>query len=239
MAGDSVTKMSNVLIIIPAYNEEEAIANTVQAVIEHTDCDYIVVNDGSTDQTEEIVQSNNFSYISLPVNLGIGGAMQTGYKYALKEGYEYAIQLDADGQHDPRDLHVLTDAIQTGDADMVVGSRFVEKSGYKGSAGRRLGIYYFSVMLRVLSNIQIKDPTSGYRIVNRKVIQEFAKHYPVDYPEVEVLADLAKKGFTIKEVKVEMQERQGGVSSITAKKSIYYMVKVTFFCMIRRFFSKR
>lgn len=231
--------MNNVLIIIPAYNEEEAIATTVKDVIAHAGCDYIVVNDGSTDRTGEILQSNGFSYVSLPVNLGIGGAMQTGYKYALKKRYEYAIQLDADGQHDPKDIKILIDAIQEGNYDMVVGSRFVEKSGYKGSKGRRLGIHYFSTMLKGLSHLNIKDPTSGYRIVNREVIAEFSKHYPVDYPEVEVLADLAKKGYKIKEVKVEMRQRQGGVSSITPRKSIYYMVKVTFFCVIRRFFSKR
>lgn len=227
--------MNDVLIIIPAYNEEEAIYATVQSVLTHTNCDYIVINDGSTDRTEEILKNNNFSHISLPVNLGIGGAMQTGYKYALRKGYDYAIQLDADGQHDPQDIETLIKTIKTEKCDMVVGSRFVEKSGYQGSTSRRIGIYYFSGILKLLLGLTIKDPTSGYRIVNRSIIKEFSKHYPVDYPEVEVLADLSRKKFKIKEVKVEMKNRQGGVSSITPKKSLYYMMKVTFFCFIRRF----
>ncbi|REB08873.1 glycosyltransferase family 2 protein [Sporosarcina sp. BI001-red] len=223
------------LIIIPAYNEESQIARTIQSLEGFDSFDYLVVNDGSKDRTKTILEENKFHHVSLPVNLGIGGAMQTGYKYAERHGYEYAIQLDADGQHDPSDLVKLLDAIVTSDADMVIGSRFVEKTGYKGTNTRRAGIYYFYTMLRFITGVKVSDPTSGYRIVNRSVIQYFAQEYPVDYPEVEVIVQLARKKKKILEVSVEMNSRQGGVSSITPLKSIYYMLKVTFFSVIRSY----
>lgn len=228
--------MSKVLIIIPAYNEEDSIYNTVKKLVETCKYDYVVINDGSTDGTRRILEENNLNYIDLPVNLGIGGAMQTGYKYALKHGYEYAIQLDADGQHDPDDLEKLVAEIERSQYDMVIGSRFIEKTNYKGSLMRRIGILYFYYLLLFISRIKITDPTSGYRIVNRKIIKEFSKYYPVDYPEVEVLVKLAQKKYRIKEIKVEMKNRQGGRSSITPLKSLYYMTKVTFISLIRSVF---
>lgn len=225
-----------VLIIIPAYNEEDSIYNTVKNVKDTTSFDYIVINDGSKDGTQAILEKHKFNHLNLPNNLGIGGAMQTGYKYALRHNYDYAIQLDADGQHNPQDLNNLVNEMQQTDYDMVIGSRFVEQSGYKGSITRRVGIYYFYNMLRLLARIKITDPTSGYRIANRHVIKEFANHYPVDYPEVEVLVNLSRKKYKIKEIKVEMNHRQGGQSSITPIKSIYYMTKVTYFSLIRSIF---
>ncbi|MED0659934.1 glycosyltransferase family 2 protein [Bacillus smithii] len=228
--------MEKILIIIPAYNEEDTIHHTVNRLRNSCSYDFIVVNDGSTDRTEEILNEHQIPHISLAANLGIGGAMQTGYIYAYRNGYDYAIQLDADGQHDPKDLEKLVQAITGSDFDMVIGSRFVEKTGYKGSWIRRLGIYYFYYMLKWIAHIKVTDPTSGYRIVNRKVMKEFVRHYPVDYPEVEVLVKLAHQNFKIKEIKVEMNERQGGQSSITPFRSIYYMLKVTFFSLIRSVF---
>ena len=228
--------MEKILIIIPAYNEEDTIHHTVNLLRNSCSYDFIVVNDGSTDRTEEILNEHQIPHISLAANLGIGGAMQTGYIYAYRNGYDYAIQLDADGQHDPKDLEKLVQAITGSDYDMVIGSRFVEKTGYKGSWIRRLGIYYFYYMLKWIAHIKVTDPTSGYRIVNRKVMKEFVRHYPVDYPEVEVLVKLAHQHFKIKEIKVEMNERQGGQSSITPFRSIYYMLKVTFFSLIRSVF---
>ncbi|WLR49015.1 glycosyltransferase family 2 protein [Halobacillus litoralis] len=225
-----------VLIIIPAYNEEDSIYDTVQSVKASTDYDYIVINDGSRDRTPYILEENGIHHLTLPNNLGIGGAMQTGYKYALRNGYDYAIQLDADGQHNPVDLRNLIDEIESTGYDMIIGSRFVEQSGYRGSITRRIGIYYFYAMLKLLTRIRITDPTSGYRVANRRVIHEFANHYPIDYPEVEVLVHLTKKKFKIKEIKVEMNNRQGGQSSITPIKSIYYMTKVTYFSLIRSIF---
>lgn len=223
----------NVLIIIPAYNEEQSILKTVSALKRFSPYDYIVIDDGSFDQTPAILKKENIESITLPINLGIGGAMQTGYKYARRNGYDYAIQLDADGQHDPSDLEALVTAIQTSGADMVIGSRFYEKTNYRGAITRRAGIYYFYALLKVISGIRITDPTSGYRIVNHRVIELFAIDYPVDYPEVEVLAKLAKQGYKVHEVKVEMNNRQGGSSSITRVKAFYYILKVTFFSIIR------
>lgn len=228
--------MEKVLVIIPAYNEEEAIYSTISNLANTKEFDYIVVNDGSTDGTKAILDKYNINHLDLPINLGIGGAMQTGYKYALRNKYDYAIQLDADGQHDPSEIGHLIKEIKTSKYDMIIGSRFVEESGYKGSKARRAGIYYFYYMLKLLTGIKVTDPTSGYRIVNKKIIEEFAKRYPVDYPEVEVIVDLTKKNYKIKELKVEMKNRQGGVSSITPLKSIYYMIKVSFFSLIRRVF---
>jgi glycosyltransferase involved in cell wall biosynthesis len=227
---------SHVLIIIPAYNEEQSILQTVTLLKQSTQYDYIVINDGSTDSTQSILQEQNIESITLPINLGIGGAMQTGYKYAKRHGYEYAIQLDADGQHNPADLHLLVSTIQDTDADMVIGSRFFEKTNYRGAVSRRAGIFYFYALLKLIAGISITDPTSGYRVVNQRVMDLFSKDYPIDYPEVEVLAKLAKKGFQIKEVKVEMNNRQGGTSSITNMKAFYYMIKVTFFSIIRSIF---
>ena len=227
---------SNVLIIIPAYNEEQSILQTVTLLKQTTQYDYIVINDGSTDTTYSILNEHNIESITLPINLGIGGAMQTGYKYAKRHDYDFAIQLDADGQHNPKDLQLLVSTIQNTGADMVIGSRFFEKTNYRGAVTRRAGIFYFYALLKLISGISITDPTSGYRVVNKRVIEQFSKDYPVDYPEVEVLAKLAKKGYQIQEVKVEMNNRQGGTSSITNVKAFYYMVKVTFFSIIRSIF---
>lgn len=227
---------AKVIVIIPAYNEEDSIEQTVRNIKAATNIDYIVVNDGSKDRTRELLDKNKFNHIDLPINLGIGGAMQTGYQYALDHNYDYAIQLDADGQHNPADLMNLIDEIRTTDNDMVIGSRFVEQSAYKGTLSRRVGIYYFYRFIHLLTKMKITDPTSGYRIVNRKIIESFSKYYPTDYPEVEVLVNLARKNYKIKEIKVEMNQRQGGKSSITPKKSIYYMFKVTYISLVRSVF---
>lgn len=225
---------SNVLIIVPAYNEEQAILKTVDQ-LKKLNYDFVVINDGSSDRTGELLRRHHVPHISLPVNLGIGGAVQTGYQYAEHKGCDYAIQLDADGQHNPEDLQHLIEEMRRLEADMLIGSRFLEKTNYKGDLSRRIGILYFDYLLRLIAGIRVTDPTSGYRIVNRRVIKWFAKDYPVDYPEVEVLVKLARKGYKIRETKVEMNARQGGVSSINARKSIYYMAKVTFLSLIRSF----
>ncbi|OES44960.1 glycosyltransferase family 2 protein [Domibacillus iocasae] len=225
---------SNVLIIVPAYNEEQAILQTVDQ-LKKFNYDFVVINDGSSDGTGRILCEHNVPHISLPVNLGIGGAVQTGYRYAERHGYDYAIQLDADGQHNPEDLRHLISEMERLQPDLLIGSRFLEKTNYKGDVSRRIGILYFYYLLRLIAGIKVTDPTSGYRIVNRRVIEWFARDYPVDYPEVEVLVKLARKGYTIRETKVEMNARQGGVSSINAQKSVYYMAKVTFLSLIRSY----
>ncbi|HZG86185.1 glycosyltransferase family 2 protein [Paenibacillus sp.] len=228
--------MEKILVIVPVYNEEATIVNTVKLLEQIDFVDYIVVNDGSTDRTLERLREYNFNFINLSTNLGIGGAVQTGYRYALKHGYDYAIQLDADGQHNPRDLLALYREMVERKCDMVIGSRFVKKTGYRGEKSRRFGIYFFYRLIFLLTGKRITDPTSGYRLVNRKVIEEFAAYYPVDYPEVEVLVLLFKKGFDIREISVEMNERQGGTSSINLRRAIYYMIKVTIFSIIRKAF---
>lgn len=226
--------MKRVLVIIPAYNEEASILQTVNRLKDNKRYDYLVVNDGSTDRTEELLQGAGIRHVRLPVNLGIGGAVQTGYQYAVRNGYDYAVQLDADGQHNPQDLDKLLQAAEESGADMVIGSRFVMESGYRGSVLRRLGIYYFSLLIRLLTGHMVTDPTSGYRIVGRRAMERFAVRYPGDYPEVEVLVDMARCGYTVKEISVRMSPRQGGVSSINAGRSVYYMTKVTVFSLLRK-----
>lgn len=215
-----------VLVIIPAYNEKDAIINTVKNLEENTkNVDYIIINDCSKDNTLQICKENNFNVIDLPVNLGIGGAVQTGYKYAMKNGYDVAIQMDADGQHDPKYIHDLVAKIEEGN-DIVIGSRFIEKNGFQSTFTRRMGIKLFSFIIKLFTKQVVTDTTSGYRAVNRKVIEMFAKDYPVDYPEPETNALLAKRKMKIEEIPMEMKKRDTGASSITPIKSIYYAIKV-------------
>ena len=200
------------LIIIPAYNEEACIEQTVRDILEHApNFDYIVINDCSKDRTKEICEKNQFHYIDLPVNLGIGGAVQTGYKYACNHGYDYAVQVDGDGQHDPR---------------------FLE--GFQSSGLRRTGIKYFTWLIRLLTGKTITDPTSGLRMINKDIIQYFAKEYPRDYPEPESIVAVLKRKKKVQEIPVIMRARAGGVSSISPLNSIYYMVKVTIAILIER-----
>ncbi|CAH1190116.1 Polyprenol monophosphomannose synthase [Paenibacillus plantiphilus] len=230
-------RSSEILVIIPAYNEEATLLRTISELKRHTPYDFVVVDDGSKDRTPDIIKREGYPSLRHAVNLGIGGSMQSGYKYADQNGYLYAIQLDADGQHRPEDIAKLVDEIKASRCDMVIGSRFVELSSYRGSALRRSGILYFHWLVRMLTGVRIYDPTSGFRIVNRSTIEQFSKSYPTDYPEVEVLVSLSKRGCKLKEISVEMRNRQGGSSSINWSKSIYYMMKVTMFSLIRKSFS--
>ena len=215
------------LIIIPAYNEEENILNTVNRVREFPEYDYIVINDGSTDNTEKILCENNINHIELIRNLGIGGAMQTGYKYAYQNGYDAACQLDADGQHNPEYLDLMREELKKTDCDMVIGSRYIEKNGFQSTFSRRFGKNILTGIIRFLSGKKITDPTSGFRMCNKETIAIFAETYPVDYPEPETIAELFAKRMNINEIPVLMNEREGGVSSITPFKSLYYMIKVS------------
>ncbi len=215
-----------VLIIIPAYNEQEAILSTACAV-EAYGYDYVIVNDGSKDDTLSICRENGLNVLDLPQNLGIGGAVQTGHKYALRYGYDIDIQVDGDGQHDPQYLHLLVEEIERG-ADLAIGSRFVEESrGFQSTALRRLGITWFKVLLGALTGTSVTDATSGFRACGRKAIKLFSESYPIDYPEPESIALALKRGLRVREVPVSMRERQGGQSSIGGLSSIYFMVKVT------------
>lgn len=227
--------MIKCLIIIPAYNEAENIEKVVDNLIDrYPQYDYVIINDGSTDNTDKICKDKNYQVLNLPINLGIGGAVQTGYLYAWINGYDAAVQIDGDGQHDVAYLEDMLKLIEYGQADVVIGSRFMEKEGFQSSYMRRLGIRFLSNLGWLLTGVKVKDITSGYRVVNRRLIQIFAKDYPVDYPEPEALVIAAVYRSKIKEFPVIMHKRENGVSSINMKKSVYYMIKVTLAMLIRR-----
>lgn len=224
--------MVKALIIIPAYNEGLNIENTVKKIANYNEksknkIDYIIVNDGSTDNTKEICKRKGFMVVNLIHNLGIGGAVQTGYKYALENNYDIAIQFDGDGQHDEKYLDKLIDEIENG-YDFVIGSRFIEElSIFKSTQTRRLGINILSLLIKLCTGRKIYDPTSGFRAANRNVIELFANYYPSEYPEPESTVFLLKNGYKVKEVPVEMHEREFGQSSIKPLKSVYYMFSVS------------
>jgi glycosyltransferase involved in cell wall biosynthesis len=216
-----------ILVIVPTYNEEGSVGKVVEEVHTHlSQAEVLVVNDGSTDLTSEIAKSKGAIVLDLPFNLGIGGAMQAGYQYACQRGYDIAVQVDADGQHDPKEIFKLLSALETKEADVVIGSRFIGDLGYKSSFMRRIGITIFSGVISMIVGQKITDPTSGFRAANRKAIQLFASNYPQDYPEPEVVILLHQCHLKMEEVPVGMSERYSGESSITKIKSIYYMVKV-------------
>jgi glycosyltransferase involved in cell wall biosynthesis len=219
--------VTDALVIIPALNEERTIAGVIQSIRKAVpDIDVIVISDGSTDQTAALARAAGVHVVSLPVNLGIGGAMQTGYRYAERHGYQYAVQIDADGQHDPRDLPLLLAQARRGDADMILGSRFVVPTGYKLSHVRRAVMRLLSAMIRLAIGYSIKDTTSGFRVVNRRAIALFARHYPQDYPETEVLVLLHRYRMRVHEVPVEMRQRVAGRSSISWLQAPWYTFKV-------------
>lgn len=228
------------LIIIPAYNESTNLIHVVEDIEKNApDFDYVIINDCSKDDTEQICKDNNFNYVSLPINLGIGGGMQTGYKYAQRHGYDVAVQFDGDGQHDAAYLGVLLKEMEDTGADMVIGSRFINKEGFQSSFTRRVGIRFFEKLIKIVSGKRITDATSGFRMVNRKITNEFCEYYPKDYPEPESIVAVIRKNYEVKEVPVLMRERMGGTSSIVNYKAIYYMIKVTLAITIDRLKPKR
>ena len=224
-----------ILVIVPAFNEEEAILSTVKDVWElYPEVDVLVVNDASTDKTCDLLRQNNIEYLDLPINLGIGGCVQAGYIYAYENEYDIAIQMDGDGQHPASELPKLLIPLKSGDADVVVGSRFITKSGFQSSVLRRFGIKFLSSLVYLCTRQLVLDVTSGYRAINQKYIKIFSKEYAQDYPEPEALVTVAKKGGKIVEVPITMKERQGGISSISPIKSVYYMIKVSLAIFIRK-----
>ncbi|CDC07306.1 putative uncharacterized protein [Clostridium sp. CAG:343] len=211
------------LVIIPAYNEEGAIVETINNLKKSCEnVDYVIINDCSKDRTLEICRKNKFNVINLPVNLGIGGAVQTGYKYAYENGYDVAIQMDADGQHNPKYIPQLITKIEEGN-DFVIGSRFLEKEGFQSTFIRRMGINLYSWIIKVFTKKEIKDTTSGYRAAGKKIIKMFAQNYPVDYPEPETNAFIAKNNFKIIEIPMEMKERD-------SRSIFYYSNKINLLC---------
>jgi len=223
-------KTSNkILIIIPAYNEAETISDLLQAVHrENPSWDILVINDASTDDTEALARASRLArVITLPINLGIGGAVQTGFKYAVRNGYQVALQLDGDGQHPVSEINKLITMVLDDEADVVIGSRFnKKKNGVKTHFLRRTGIKLFEWFSFMLIRQHITDHTSGFRAYNRHALNFLAENYPTDFPEPEVVILLGKNKFRIKETFTQMLERQGGVSSIPIAKGPYYMFKV-------------
>lgn len=216
------------LVIIPAYNEEKSLEKTVSDITEHApDFDYVIINDCSTDQTAALGRTKNLHMLNLPINLGIGGAVQTGYQYADKNGYEIAVQFDGDAQHDAKYLDAMMQYLLDEKADMVIGSRFLKKEGFQSSGLRRVGISYFTHLIHALTGTLITDPTSGMRMAGAEVIALFAESYPKDYPEPESVVAVLKRGKKVREYPVIMRERTEGTSSISFQRSVYYMVKVT------------
>ena len=228
-------------MIIPCYNEAENIARVVknlqasvagQALPDQVD--YLVVNDCSTDGSAAICAREGFSYISLPVNLGIGGGVQSGYLYAAQNGYDIAVQMDGDGQHDPAYLASVVGPVARGEVDMCVGSRFITKEGFQTSAMRRAGIRLLSGLIRLLCGVRVLDVTSGFRATGRRLTEFFAHHYAQDYPEPEAIISAVLNGFRVGEAPVVMAERMGGTSSISPLRSVYYMVKVSIALVVYR-----
>lgn len=222
-----------VLLIVPSYNEEDNVLSNYKKIVDYnkkhnTNYDVIVINDGSKDKTEEICIENNIPHISLVHNLGIGGAVQTGYKYAYENDYDVAVQFDGDGQHDVSYVKDIVKPIKENKADMVIGSRFIDKSSsnFKSSKARRIGITLISFFIKLITGKKIYDTTSGFRAANKKVVERFVNNYPVEYPEPVSTTEVLRLGYNVEEIPVSMNERENGVSSIKAWKNVYYMVNV-------------
>lgn len=223
------------LIIIPAYNEDSSLKTLIVNIQKLCPSyDYIIINDGSSDNTKELCIEKHYNVINLPLNSGIGVAVQTGYKYALDNNYDIAVQIDGDGQHDVSYINNVVEPIEKGEADVVIGSRFVEKEGFQSSGTRRFGIRLLSVFIFICTGVKIKDVTSGFRAANKEFIRIFAEDYSKDYPEPEAIVTTRMYRGRLCEIPVVMKERQSGVSSINLKKSFYYMVKVTLAIFIKR-----
>ena len=216
-----------IAVIIPAYNEEETVGEVVRRVkaLGHG-FDVVVINDSSKDRTAQSAEAAGATVIELPYNLGIGGAVQTGFKYAVMKGYDGCVQVDGDGQHPPEEITKLLEPLFAGGYDIVIGSRFVGQTNYRVPVLRALGIKIISIFLKVVCGMTVKDTTSGFRALNRQAMTFFATDYPQDYPEPESLLFAYKKKFKVMEVSTEMKDREHGISSITPLRSVYYMTKV-------------
>lgn len=227
-----MNKQLKVAIVIPCYNEQDNVLKLYQEIQNTPFPDFysvspIFVNDCSNDSTRTILVDNHINFIDLPVNLGIGGAVQTGYKYAFINGFDVAVQMDGDGQHPPVELSKILRPIFDNEADVVIGSRYLTKEGFQSTSLRRAGINYFKWLNKKLVGVTIQDSTSGYRALNKKALELVSDYYPDEYPEPEAIILYSLNHLKIMEVPVSMRERQGGESSIKRFKTLYYMVKVT------------
>ena len=221
--------LGKIVAVVPAYDEAEVIGKVVDEIRAFDPAiDVVVVDDASADETASIARARGAIVLRLPHNVGIGGAVQTGLKFALAEGYETAVRLDGDGQHDASELGKLLAPLERGEADFVIGSRFVDSAGsYRPPFARRIGIRIFARLVSILSGQRVTDTTSGFLALDRVGIELFARDYPHDYPEVEATLVALKSGLRLSQVQVDMRERETGSSSITLLRSLYYIVKVT------------
>lgn len=231
---------AKILVLIPCYNEEANIVKTVERLRELCpQVDYLVINDCSTDRSAALLKEHGYEYLDLPVNLGIGGGVQCGYVYAVANGYDVTVQMDGDGQHDPAYLMDIVTPVLNGELDMCIGSRFIRHEGFQTSFMRRVGIRFLSGMIFLLCRQRLLDVTSGFRATGRAMTAYFARNYAADYPEPESNLAACLAGFRVGEAPVIMQERQGGVSSISSFKSAYYMIKVSLSLIIDRLSIKK
>jgi glycosyltransferase involved in cell wall biosynthesis len=216
------------IAIVPAFNEEDAVGRVIDGIRAYdAGFEVVVVDDGSTDRTAAAARAHGAHVLRLPFNLGIGGAVQTGFRYAFEEGFDLAVRLDGDGQHDPSQLGSIVTPVVEGAADVVVGSRYLDRSaGYRSSTTRRIGIRILAGAVSALTRQKITDPTSGFQALDRRAIALFAADYPHDYPEVEALTLVVRNKLRVREVPVAMRARTSGQSSIGTLSSVYYMVKV-------------
>jgi glycosyltransferase involved in cell wall biosynthesis len=223
-----MTSSRKVVAVVPAWNEEGAVGHVVDAIRAlQPEFDVVVVDDASTDATAAVAEARGATVLRLPFNVGIGGAVQTGFRYALENGYDLAVRLDGDGQHDPSELGKLVGPIERGEADIVIGSRFVDgRATYRPPFARRLGIRIFARLVSLLGGQRVTDTTSGFVALDRVGIELFAAEYPHDYPEVEATLVALRSGLRLAQVPVEMRVRETGASSITFVRSLYYIVKV-------------
>jgi len=227
------------LAIVPAFNEQEAVSGVIKEIKSLPDpIDVVVIDDGSTDRTSDAARKSGAEVVKLPFNLGIGGAVQTGFKYAKKFNYDIAVQVDGDGQHIASEIQKLLDALERSGADVAIGSRFLKDRGFKSSTARQIGIGMFKFINSLAIGQKITDNTSGFRAYNRKAVEFLAENYPSDYPEPESVIILKKNGFRLIEVPVDMRERKHGKSSISSFKAAYYMIKV-FLAIFVDFFKDR
>lgn len=225
----------NVVLLIPAYNEEASLPALLQEIQElYPDLPVVVINDASTDNTSKVVRETGATVLDLPINLGVAGAMQTGFKWAVEQGYDYAMRCDSDGQHPPENFPAMVECMKSTQADLVIGSRFLGDGDFKSEWKRRIGIGYLSLFLSIVCKHPVTDPTSGFQIVNRLLMYYFAHHYPQDYPEPESLALLRRQGYSFAEVGARFQARTGGVSSLQGLSSLYFAYKVTLALLVDR-----
>jgi glycosyltransferase involved in cell wall biosynthesis len=215
------------IAIVPAFNEERSLGRLLAELRTlDPDLEVVVVSDGSTDRTGEVAAASGAHVVALPFNLGIGGAVQTGFRFAWEGGYELAVRLDGDGQHDPAQLRSVVEPVVAGEADIAIGSRFLAGGGYRSSAARRVGIRVLARVVSLIAHQRLTDTTSGFQALNRRAIRLFAADLPRDYPEVEGLVMAIRHHLRIREVAVTMREREHGRSSISSLASVYYMIKV-------------